>query len=79
MYSWSLDRSNCNLAHLSDNCVIACMDCNRQRKVTLMYKFYRRKALIRWSKTHHSIHLIDEENKEAFYKLKNNIVGGPSS
>ena len=78
MYSWSLDRINCSLAHLSDNCVLACVDCNRQRKDTLMEKFYRRKALIRWSKTHPSIYLIDEENKDAFYKLKNNIVGGPS-
>ncbi|HLX52367.1 MAG TPA: hypothetical protein VKR58_00400, partial [Aquella sp.] len=47
MYGWSLDRINCNLAHLSDNCVAACVDCNRQRKDTLMAKFYRRKALIR--------------------------------
>ena len=67
MHSWSLDRINCNLAHLSDNCVIACVDCNRQRKDTLMETFYRRKALIRWFKTHPSIYLIDEENKETFY------------
>ena len=24
------------------------------------------------------IYLIDEENKRVFYKIKNNIVGGPS-
>ena len=34
--------------------------------------------MIRWAKTHPSIYLIDDENKEAFYKLKNNIVGFPS-
>ena len=39
MYSWSLDRINCNLAYLSDNCVIACVDCNRQQKDTLMENF----------------------------------------
>ena len=76
--SWSLDRIDCSKAHISGNCVIACVDCNRQRKDTLMTKFYRKKALLRFAKTHPMIYLIDEKNKRAFYKIKNNIVGGPS-
>ena len=43
-----------------------------------MPKFYRRKALLRFAKNHPMIYLIDEKNKRAFYKIKNNIVGGPS-
>lgn len=43
-----------------------------------MPKFYRRKALLRFAKNNPMIYLIDETNKEVFYKMKNNIVGGPS-
>ena len=78
VYKWSLDRIDCSKAHISGNCVIACVDCNRQRKDMLMSKFYRRKALLRFAKIHPMIYLIDEMNKRVFYKIKNNIVGGPS-
>ena len=43
-----------------------------------MKKFYRKKALLRFAKFHPMIHLIDKMNKRVFYKLKSNIVGGPS-
>jgi hypothetical protein len=43
-----------------------------------MKRFYRKKALLRFAKTKPMIHVIDEANKEVFYKLKQNIVGGPS-
>ncbi|HLX53662.1 MAG TPA: hypothetical protein VKR58_06960, partial [Aquella sp.] len=76
--NWSLDRIDCSKAHTSDNCVIACINCNRQRKTTFIGKFYRRKALVRFAQTHPMIYLIDESNKKVFYKLKNNIVGGRS-
>src|SRR5271166_1454919 len=75
---WSLDRIDCSKAHTSGNCVIACVNCNRQRKDTFIAKFYRRKALLRFANTHPMIYLIDERNKRVFYKMKNNIVGGPS-
>src|SRR5271166_1587966 len=78
VYDWSLDRIDCSKAHTSGNCVIACVHCNIQRKDTFMPKFYRRKALLRFAKKHPMIYLIDEKNKRAFYKIKNNIVGGPS-
>ena len=78
VYNWSLDRINCSKGHTSGNCVIACFNCNRQRKDTLLTKFYRKKALIRFANSHPMINLIDEKNKRVFYKIKNNIVGGPS-
>lgn len=78
VYNWSLDRINCSKGHILGNCVIACIKCNVQRKDMIMQKFLRKKALLRFAKTHPMIHLIDEKNKTVFYKLKNNIVGGPS-
>ena len=78
VYDWSLDRIDCSKGHTSGNCVIACVRCNKRRKDTFMQKFYRSKALLRFAKTHPMIHLIDEKNKRVYYKIKNNIVGGPS-
>ena len=78
VYNWSLDRIDCSKAHTSGNCVIACVNCNRQRSDTFMPKFYRKKALLRFAKDHPMIYLIDVKNKKVFYKIKNNIVGGPS-
>ena len=78
VYNWSLDRVDCSKAHTSGNCVIACINCNKQRSDKFMPKFYRRKALLRFAKSHPMIYLIDEKNKRVFYKIKNNIVGGPS-
>ena len=75
---WTLDRVDNNLGHNSGNCVLACNHCNVSRKKMSIKKFYRQKALIRYSENHNLIHLIDEANKEVFYKLKNSICGGPS-
>ncbi|HLX52447.1 MAG TPA: hypothetical protein VKR58_00805, partial [Aquella sp.] len=58
VYDWSLDRIDCSKAHTSGNCVIACVNCNRQRKDTFMPKFYRKKALLRFAKNHPMIYLI---------------------
>jgi hypothetical protein len=76
--NWSLDRIDCSKSHVYGNCVIACVNCNIQRKDTFMPKFYRRKALLRFAKNNPMIYLIDKKNKEVFYKIKNNVVGGPS-
>jgi hypothetical protein len=78
LYDWTLDRIDCSKSHVSGNCVIACVNCNKQRKDTFMPVFYRKKALLRFAKNNPMIYLIDEKNKEVFYKMKNNIVGGPS-
>jgi hypothetical protein len=76
--NWSLDRINNNFGHNSGNCVLSCIECNKQRSDELYQVFYRKKALVRYSYNHPLIYLIDEENKEAFYKLKENITGGAS-
>ena len=76
--TWSLDRIECDKAHTANNCIIACEHCNKQRKDDLFNKFNRRKVLLRFAKTHPMIYLINEENKEVFYKLKQNITGGAS-
>lgn len=83
---WSLDRIECDKAHIENNCVIACLNCNKQRKDELFQKFNRKKALLRFAREksddgklkHPMIYLIDEDNKEVFYKLKQNITGGAS-
>jgi hypothetical protein len=76
--NWTLDRIDCSKAHVSDNCVIACWGCNHKRSDTIMKKFYRKKALLRFAETKPMIYVIDEKNKDVFIKLKQNIVGGPS-
>ena len=75
---WSLDRINNDEGHNIDNCVLSCIKCNVQRKDTFYNVFYRKKALVRYSWKHPLIYLIDEENKEVFYKIKENITGGAS-
>ena len=63
-YNWSLDRIDCNKAHISGNCIIACIEGNRQRSTIFIGKFYRRKAFIRFAKSHPMMYLIDENNKK---------------
>jgi hypothetical protein len=76
--TWTLDRIECDVAHTNNNCVIACDKCNVQRKDELFNKFLRKKSLLRYARLKPMIYLIDEANKEVFYKLKNNITGGAS-
>lgn len=76
--NWSLDRINNDFGHNGDNCVLSCVNCNTQRSDEYFAVFYRKKALLRYSKVRPLIYLIDEENKDVFYLLKNNICGGPS-
>jgi hypothetical protein len=76
--TWTLDRIECDVAHTHKNCVIACNTCNVQRKDELFNKFLRKKSLLRYAKLHPLIYLIDEDNKEVFYKFKENITGGAS-
>jgi hypothetical protein len=76
--TWSLDRIDNDYGHNVNNCVLSCINCNTQRSDEYFSKFYRKKALLRYSKVKPLIYLIDEENKDVFYLLKNNICGGPS-
>lgn len=75
---WSLDRVDNNYGHNTTNCIASCIKCNTQRKDEFYNVFYRKKALVRYSYNHPLVYLIDEENKEVFNELKNNITGGPS-
>lgn len=76
--NWSLDRIDNNKGHNSKNCVLSCINCNKQRSDMFHTIFYRKKRLLHYSYYNPLIHLISEENKEAFYKLKQNITGGAS-
>jgi hypothetical protein len=76
--TWTLDRIDNDRGHEYDNCVLACLKCNTQRMDQHFSTFYRQKALQRYSYNHPLIYLIDEANKDVFYKLKNNITGGAS-
>ena len=76
--NWTLDRIDNDKGHNKGNCVLACKYCNTHRSDENFNKFYRKKALLRYSKTHNLIHLIDEKNKICFDKLKENIAGGAS-
>ena len=47
-------------------------------KLRNFHSFYDEKCLERFSKERPQVYLIDDGNKKVFYKLKHNIVGGPS-
>lgn len=77
--NWTLDRINNNQPHLHDNCVISCLNCNRERSDHYTYQSFKNKKLLDcYSEKHPQIYLISEADKQIFYKIKNNIPGGPS-
>jgi len=76
--SWTLDCIDNNITHIYSNCVIACLKCNVNRKDMLFNQFYRLEALKRYDKKYPLIHIINDENKLVFEKLKSNICGGLS-
>ena len=76
--TWSLDRIDNELSHTKDNCILSCIECNKQRSYELYELFYRKKALKRFSKDTPMIELITEKNKDVFEKLKQNMCGGLS-
>jgi len=73
-----LDRINNKISHNYSNCVISCLSCNVTRKDMLFKVFYRFKSLERYDKIYPLIHIINDDNKLVFEKLKNNISGGLS-
>jgi len=76
--SWSLDRVNNNIQHTYNNCVISCVECNVTRKDMPFKQFYRSEAFKRYDKQNPLIHIIIEQNKLVFEKLKSNMCGGLS-
>ena len=75
---WTLDRINNSIGHNTGNYVLCCENCNKRRSDQHYKTFYRKEALRRYSYKHPMVYLIDEENRDVFYKLKNSICGGPS-
>jgi len=76
--SWTLDRIDNKIAYIYSNCVISCLYCNVNRKDMLFKQFYRLEALKRYDSRYPLIHIINEDNKIVYEKLKNNICGGLS-
>jgi len=54
------------------------LSCNVASKDMLFKQCYRLKALERYDKIYPLIHIINEDNKLVYEKLKNNICGGLS-
>ena len=76
---WTLDRIYNTKPHLHDNCVISCLNCNRERGDRYTYQSFKNKKLLDcYSEVYPQIYLIDEANKRVFYTIKVNIPGGPS-
>ena len=74
----SYDRIDCSLAHIKGNLKVACNHCNTSRSDTNYNAFYARSEMKRLNAVSPQVKLISEKNKEVFYKLKQNVVGGPS-
>lgn len=75
---WTLDRIYNSKPHLHDNCVISCLNCNRERGDRYTYQSFKKKKLLDgYSEVCPQIYLIDESNKRVFYTIKSNIPGGP--
>ena len=74
--SWSLDRKDNNENHIKENCVISCIDCNRAKSDKPFQQFYQESYIKRNNIP--AIYIVDEENKQVYNLMKENIVGGPS-
>ena len=75
--TWSCDRINNYYPHTNTNIVMACQECNKARAGRGILEFKSLAKLKALDKVVPQIYLIDEEQKEAFYLLKQ-ITGGPS-
>lgn len=65
-----------NLGHVDGNVKIACVSCNVARK-TMEMKAFKRQKLVE-NIYDRLVFSIDDNQKEIYYKMKENIVGGPS-
>ena len=76
--NFTLDRINSSFGHTNRNVVSCCLHCNVSKKNMNYHKFKSMKKLNDFAKHYPLPKIINEENKECFYKLKDSIVGGAS-
>ena len=72
----SADRINNTVGHIDGNITITCINCNVARKNMSISRFRRQKLI-----DHNAdrlVYQIDKEYADIYYKMKANIVGGPS-
>lgn len=72
----SADRVSNTLGHIDENVMISCVSCNVARK-NMNPKSFRYKKYLDFN-SERLVHSIDEEHKEIYSMIKNNICGGPS-
>ena len=73
----SFDRIGNQKGHEADNLSISCLNCNVRRKQIPFQRFMAMTEIDRIGRAHPQIKCITEENKQAFYALKE-VPGGPS-
>lgn len=72
----SADRINIKKGHIDGNITMTCINCNVARKDMAISRFrYQKKIEYNSNKL---IYSIDNDNKDIYYKMKANIIGGPS-
>ena len=74
--NWSLDRIDNDGYHTIRNCILSCVDCNRERSSIRYNVYLKDKVMQRYNKP--TLWLIDKENKDVYFAMKDNIQGGPS-
>lgn len=74
----SFDRIDCLKPHIKGNLNVSCIYCNKSRSNTPIEKYMVQTEIRRINNSNPQVKLIGEENKEVFYMLKENVVGGPS-
>lgn len=72
----SVDRINNKLGHCNGNILISCVSCNVARK-DMSLNLFRRNKLLEYN-SDRLVFSIDEEYKDIYDKMKDNIAGGPS-
>ncbi len=74
----TFDRIDNMYCHTINNVNACCKDCNVDRGSKSFDSYMRISVSKRQEQDNPQIHLITEENKSVFHKLKSAVVGGPS-
>lgn len=72
----SADRINNKIGHQDGNILMTCIKCNCARK-NMSLSAFRYQKLLEFN-SNRLVHSIDEDNKDIYQKMKENIAGGPS-
>ncbi|ETI33371.1 hypothetical protein F443_19946 [Phytophthora nicotianae P1569] len=72
----SADRVNNQRGHVDGNILMSCINCNVARK-DMSLKAFRYQKLLDFN-SDRLVYSIDEEEKDIYQKMKDNIAGGPS-